>query len=124
YQAFSIPGNLDAPNYPDQNGDYDTETVHALKDENGNAVHTIDATNTWNARVDGDWGSKNSKNDVVNYGDSMTRLNRQSRNSENTRVLFQPAETYLLIAEAAVRGWSTPIPGKQAYEAGIKANCE
>jgi len=124
YQAFSIPGNTNASNYPDQNGEYDTKTVHALKDESGNVVHSIDATNTWNARVDGDWGPKNSKNDLVNYGGTMPRLNMQFRNSENTRIFFQPSETYFLIAEVAVRGWSTPIPGKQAYEEGIKANFE
>jgi hypothetical protein len=124
YKAFSIPGNVDAPNYPKQNGDYDTETVHKLKDADGKTVHKIDAKNTWNARVDGDWGAKNSMNELVNYGGSMPRLKMQFRNSENKRVFFQPSETYFLLAEAAVRGWSTPISGKEAYEDGIKANFE
>ena len=122
YQAFSIPGNIDAPNYPAQNGDYDTQTVRALKDKDGNTVHEIDAKYTWNARVDGDWGDKNAMNELVNYGGTMPRLNMQFRDSKNKRVFFQPSETYLLIAEAAVRGWSTPISGEKAYTEGIKAN--
>jgi hypothetical protein len=122
YKAFSIPGNVDAPNYPKQNGDYDTKTVHKLKDKDGNTVHKIDAKNTWNARVDGDWGAKNSMNELVNYGGTMPRLKMQFRDSDNKRVFFQPSETYFLLAEAAVRGWDTPISGKKAYEDGIKAN--
>jgi hypothetical protein len=122
YKAFSIPGNINAPNYPKQNGDYDTKTVHKLKNKDGSTAHTINAKNTWNARVDGDWGAKNAMNELVNYGGTMPRLKMQFRDSQSKRVFFQPSETYFLIAEAAVRGWSTPISGKEAYEDGIKAN--
>ncbi|WP_315817825.1 SusD/RagB family nutrient-binding outer membrane lipoprotein [Paraflavitalea speifideaquila] len=40
------------------------------------------------------------------------------------RIFFAPWETYFLIAEAAVRGWTVPITGKDAYETGIQLNLD
>lgn len=124
YKAFSIPGDLTNPNYPKQNGDYDTKSVRALKTKDGDIVKMVDAKYTWNARVDGDWGDKDQMNELVNYGGTLPRLNNQFRNSTQKRIFFAPWETYFLLAEASVRGWTVPISGKAAYEAGITSSFE
>jgi hypothetical protein len=36
------------------------------------------------------------------------------------RKLFDAAETHLILAEAALRGWSTPMSAKDHYEEGVK----
>ena len=52
----------------------------------------------------------------------MCHLGLKYRNSTNKRVFFGEWETYFLIAEAAVRGWTVPLTGKDAYEKGIRAS--
>ena len=52
----------------------------------------------------------------------MPRLALKYRNSTSKRIFFPEWETYFLIAEAAERGWTVPMTGKAAYEAGIKAS--
>lgn len=119
YKLFSIPGDLTNTNYPKQNGNYDTITERLLKDASGNTQKTVDAKYTWNARVDGSWGAKDQMNQLVNYGGTLPRINNQFRTSTQKRLFFGPWESYFLIAEASVRGWTTPMSGQAAYEAGI-----
>lgn len=124
YVLFSIPGDLENPNYPDQNGDYDTITKRFLRNANGDNVKEIDAKYTWNAKTDGAWGPKDPMNQPVNYGGTMPRLNMQFRTSTQKRLFFGPWETYFLMAEAAERGWTTPVTGQAAYETAIRKSFE
>lgn len=124
YKLFSIPGDVNNVNYPKQNGNYDIVTVRNLKAAGGAVVKTIDAKYTWNTRVDGNWGAKDALNEPVNYGGTMPRINMQFRNSTQKRLFFGPWETYFLLAEAAVRGWSTPVSAQVAYETGITKSFE
>jgi hypothetical protein len=124
YVLFSIPGDLSNPNYPAQNGGYDTITKRLLKDASGATVKEVDAKYTWNAKTDGAWGPKDPMNQLVNYGGTMPRLNMQFRTSTQKRLFFGPWESYFLIAEAAERGWSTPMNGQTAYETGIRKSFE
>ncbi|MDR6784646.1 hypothetical protein ABIE26_003292 [Pedobacter africanus] len=119
YVLFSIPGDLTNPRYPKQNTGYDTITERLLKNADGSTAKTVNAKYTWNAKTDGDWGSKDPLNQLVNYGGTMPRINMQFRNSTQKRLFFGPWETYFLLAEAAVRGWSTPVNAQTAYETGI-----
>jgi hypothetical protein len=124
YKLFSIPGNLTDPNYPAQNGAYDTQTKRLLKTASGTTLKEVDAKYTWNAKTDGAWGSKDPMNQLVNYGGTMPRINMQYRTSTQKRLFFGPWESYFLIAEAAERGWATPINGQTAYETGIRKSFE
>ncbi|AFD07792.1 SusD/RagB family nutrient-binding outer membrane lipoprotein [Solitalea canadensis] len=121
YKAFIIPGDVSNPDFTNSGGDA-VNTVRDLVDDAGNKVKTIDAKYTWNARVAGSWGAKGTKNQVVTYEGTMPRLSNKFRDSKNKRIFFAAWETYFLLAEAAERGWGTPVSGKAAYEAGIKSS--
>ncbi len=124
YKAFIIPGDFANANfctYPSWDNDAET-TTRNLVDASGAVVKTIDAKYTWNAFAAGDWGPKSSLNQVRSFVGAIPRLSQQFRGSANKRIFFAPWETYFLLAEAAVRGWSVPMSGQAAYEAGIKSN--
>lgn len=121
YQIFAIPGDDGNPQYPTY-ADLDNE--RNLMNEDGSAFKTIDLTYTWNGFANGSWGDPGSLNQVYGYPNGTPRLNNQFRNSENSRIFFAPWESYFLIAEAAVRGWSVPMGAQAAYEAGIASSFE
>lgn len=124
YVLFSIPGDVTNINYPKQNGNYDVVTLRNLKNTAGATVKPIEAKYTWNAKTDGAWGSKNPMNELVNYGGTMPRINNQFRTSTQKRLFFGAWETYFLLAEGAVRGWTSPVAAKVAYETGITKSFE
>ncbi|HEY1115417.1 MAG TPA: SusD/RagB family nutrient-binding outer membrane lipoprotein [Chitinophagaceae bacterium] len=124
YKAFIIPGDFTNPNfsaYPSWDNTAKT-TTRNLMDASGGVQKTINAAFTWNAAAIGDWGTKGARNQVRNFPGTMPRLSQAFRGSNSKRVFFAPYETYFLLAEAAVRGWTVPMTGKAAYEAGIRAN--
>ena len=128
YALFYIPGdfgNADYCKYPSWNSDWEDLDRDLLNPENTEEVlKTIDATMTWNAMAIGDHGSKGAVNQIDTWFGANPRLSLKYRNSTNKRVFFGPWESYLLIAEASIYGWSTPITGKEAYESGIRASFE
>lgn len=124
YKAYIIPGdftNSQFNAYPSWNNTAKT-TERDLVDSLGAVVKTLDAKYTWNAPVNGAWGAKGTKNQIYSYNGAVPRHANNFRNSTNKRIFFAPWETYFLIAEAAVRGWSVPMTGKAAYESGIDAS--
>lgn len=124
YKAFNIPGDFDNPNfsfYPSWTNDART-VQRNLIDDDGDVVKTIDGTNTWNAAPLGNWGTKSAKNQVSFYTGTNPRLSQEFRGSTSERIFFGDWETYFLLAEGAVRGWSTPMNAKTAYENGVKAS--
>jgi hypothetical protein len=123
YKIFSIPGNVTDPNYP-AIGDTFTATERDLKNSAGATVKTLTSTNTWNAKVDGNWGAKAPMNPAITTNGFKPLLNLVYRNGNNKRVFFGPWETYFLLAEASVRGWATPVDAKTAYETGIAKSFE
>ncbi|MCJ8165705.1 SusD/RagB family nutrient-binding outer membrane lipoprotein [Pontibacter sp. E15-1] len=126
YEAFIIPGDFSNPNF----SNYPSWTTNArntnrqLLDDNGNVVKEINATNTWNPAGNGSWGAKGAKNRVYSFQGTIPRMSQEFRGSQSERVFFGPWETYFLLAEAAERGWNTPLSGQEAYEAGILSNFE
>lgn len=124
YKTFIIPGDFSNSNfnsYPSWTTDA-RNTVRNLMSDNNAVVKTIDAKFTWNASNTGDWGAKGTKNQVRAYEGTMPRLSNQFRASTSKRIFFAPWETYFLLAEAAERGWNTPVSGKTAYESGIRSS--
>lgn len=125
YKAFIIPGWFDNPDfnhYPSWDQSAFTTTRTLLNLDGNGVLATIDGVGTWNAACLGAWGPKSSRNNFAFYGGTNPRLAHRYRNSTSSRVFFGPWETYFLVAEAAVRGWTTPMNAKTAYEEGIAAS--
>jgi hypothetical protein len=128
YKMFYIPGNINSPTYPSA-GWVNTDTKGYLYDPNNSTkkVDSINAKFTWNPIQDGNWATMASINGLITIGAAngfVPSLVNSFRQQTAKRVFFGPWETYFLLAEAAVRGWSTPITGKDAYEKGIAASFE
>ncbi|QNE38312.1 SusD/RagB family nutrient-binding outer membrane lipoprotein [Hymenobacter sp. NBH84] len=125
YKAFIIPGDFTNPgfsNYPSYTSNA-KNTKRNLVDDKGAVVQTIDAAYTWNPGINGEWGAKGAKNKVSYYfSGTIPRLSQQFRGSQSQRIFFAPWETYFLLAEAAERGWSTPMTAQKAYEAGVTSS--
>lgn len=124
YVAFPIPGDFDNPNFsffPSWTNDAKTVKRNLLDDEGG-VVLEFDGTYTWNAASYGNWGPKSAKNQIASYPGTTPRIGQQFRDSDADRMFFSSWETYFLLAEAAVRGWTTPMTGKAAYEKGVRAS--
>ncbi|KQB99266.1 SusD/RagB family nutrient-binding outer membrane lipoprotein [Pedobacter sp. Hv1] len=124
-KAFIIPGDFTNPNfngYPSWDNNAET-TTNTLTD--GTAViKTIDAKYSWNAYTSGDWGVPGSKNNIRAFNGAIPRTSNAFRASTSSRIFFANWETYFLLAEGAMRGWTAPMSAKAAYEAGVKANFE
>ncbi|QNL52572.1 SusD/RagB family nutrient-binding outer membrane lipoprotein [Olivibacter sp. SDN3] len=122
YKTFAIPGDLNNPDfsrYPTYTQDAVT-TSRNLVNANDGVVKTIEARYTWNAFAIGNWGLKGARNQVYTYLGTNPRLVQRYRSSDNVRIFFAPWETNFLLAEAGVRGWSTPVAAKEAYEQGVR----
>jgi hypothetical protein len=122
YLTFPIPGNLDDPqysNFPTWSSDH-TNSQRNLLDDAGDVLMTLDGAYTYNAFAAGDWGEVGAKNQLRSSGSYPREgLNFRGAGDKDKRIFFPSWETHFLIAEAAVRGWSTPISGQVAYETGI-----
>lgn len=129
---YSIPG------YKDNKGIYPSEAYGASglpNKDNGyklNAVFgkgtdslTINMMYTWSTAVGGVWDQKSSYS--AGYIGSTKQFNLPSlsnvyRTSTSKRVFFGPWESYFLLAEAALRGWTVPGTAQANYEAGIQSS--
>lgn len=126
YKAFILPGWFDNPGFctwPSWTQDAFNTQRDLIKLDSDEVLVTIDAAYTWNAFCLGNWGEKGGKNQIATYLGTLPRMSQKYR-SASDRVFFGNWETYFLLAEAAVRGWSTPIDAKTAYESGISASFE
>lgn len=124
YKTYIIPGditNSDFNAYPSWDETAKT-TERTLVDAAGKEVKKINAKYHWNAPSYGDWGAKGAKNNLRSFNGAIPRHGQQFRASGSKRIFFAPWETYFLLAEGAERGWTTPMSGKAAYEAGIDAS--
>ncbi len=128
YQIFYIPGNINSSSFP-SHGSVSDNTVGDLfdiqnKDPN-KTITSIDAGFSWNGLQDGDAGILPTYNQLINPSTNgfIPSLADQFRTSTKDRILFAPWETYFLIAEAKVRGWTVDgISAKEAYEKGIESS--
>jgi hypothetical protein len=121
YKTFYIPGDLTSPVY----SLYPTYTNQATTNHGDltfedNSKITISTVNTWNAYTIGNWGVKGQRNGLRNVVGCMPALGKQYRESKNSRIFFASWETYFLLAEAALKGWSVPMGDEAAYNKGIQ----
>lgn len=127
YALFYIPGdftNTQFCYYPSWDNSAKTLKRNLLKEDKKTVLEEIDGSFTWNAPAIGSHGDKGALNQVYTFNGTNPRLVLKYRNSTSSRVFFGAWESYLLIAEASVRGWNVPISGKTAYESGITASFE
>jgi hypothetical protein len=130
YKTFPIPGDVNNPDmnkYPTWGNDYtvtERDLIIGLADSGDNGETddiTINAAFTYNALPVGDLGIPGSLN-RLSFRGTMPRLGHQFRDGNSgseRRVFFASWESYFLMAEAAARGWTTPMSGQVAYETGI-----
>lgn len=121
YKTFFIPGDFNNPIYslyPTYTSDAKTN-FGELTFANG-TKKTISTVNTWNGLSSGDWGAKGQKNGLVGLVGRNPGLGQQYRGSTNSRIFFASWESYFLIAEAALKGWATPMSDETAYNKGIQ----
>lgn len=118
YQCFYIPGDVNSPTFPDIHKNRSTTGTLKLA---GGVTQTIDAKNTWNAIVGGDWGDKQPNNGMISTG-KIPALTQQFRGPkvQTYRIFFGDWESYFLLAEAALRGWNVPMGDEAAYNKGIQ----
>ncbi|MDV2446842.1 SusD/RagB family nutrient-binding outer membrane lipoprotein [Elizabethkingia anophelis] len=121
YKTFFIPGDFNNPIYslyPTYTNDAKTNSGE-LTFANG-TKKTISTVNTWNALALGDWGVKGQRNGLRGLVGRNPGLGQQYRGSSNSRIFFATWESYFLIAEAALKGWTTPMSDEAAYNKGIQ----
>ncbi|ROH98502.1 SusD/RagB family nutrient-binding outer membrane lipoprotein [Chryseobacterium sp. G0240] len=121
YKTFYIPGDFDSPVY----SLYPTYTNQAKTNYGfltyaNNKKDSINTVNTWNAYTIGNWGEKGQRNGLRNVVGCMPALGKQYREGKNSRIFFASWETYFLMAEAALKGWSVPMSDETAYNKGIQ----
>lgn len=125
YKLYAIPGDFTSPDAQftseDDLGPLE-RSVFADKDQN-NKIATVNLAFTWNTMPGGSWGDMSAMNQIIGslYNPILVK---KYRNHSQKRVFFASWETYFLLAEAALRGWTTPTPAKEAYEKGIKASLD
>lgn len=123
YKAYAIPGDFTDPGfcyYPSWDNSASTFNQTLPAGGASNVAVSINAKYTFNGYNGGDWGAKGSRNTVRAWTGTMPRLKLPYRNSTSKRIFFASWESYFLVAEAAVRGWSVPMTGQAAYEKGIE----
>ncbi|MDU1889165.1 MAG: SusD/RagB family nutrient-binding outer membrane lipoprotein [Dysgonomonas sp.] len=93
--------------------------------DNGTDIElTLNIANTWSTIVAGIWDKKGTLSTDYTKTRNLPALAQKYRTSDNYRVFFGPWETYFLLAEAKLKGWSVPGTTKENYEKGIAASFE
>lgn len=124
YKTYLIPGDVSNPDFNTYGGAPTSTYERSLLNDASQPEVTLDGKYTWNAPALGAWGDKGAKNQIYSYIGTTARHGQQFRDGTSQRVFFGPWETYFLLAEGAVKGWSTPMNGRAAYEAGIDRSFE
>ena len=127
YKTFILPGDEDDPDfnrYPTWAPPVETDITFVIgeqdSDDNGETDDIdMDSEFTWNTFPIGDAGAKGG-NISRRTAAVQPRLADRYIDNANQRIMFASWESYFLIAEADVRGWSVPMSGKEAYEQGIE----
>lgn len=123
YALYSIPGDFDNPNaaFTSESSLGSLEKYFFKDKSQEEKIATVNMKFTWNTFVGGSWGDVGTLNQPSSSLYSPL-LVKKYRNHSLSRIFFADWETYFLLAEASVRGWSVPTTAKDAYEKGILAS--
>ncbi|AQW97168.1 SusD/RagB family nutrient-binding outer membrane lipoprotein [Elizabethkingia anophelis] len=119
YKNFYIPGDKQSAAFEPWFETSDDNMKRTMTYADGSTV-TLDTKYTWSTYPIGDWGAALSRNGARGNASFTPAIAKQYRHSTNKRVFFGSWETYFLLAEAALRGWSVPMGDQVAYERGVK----
>lgn len=125
---YNIPGHDDgsiaSTNFAKSPSLATTADLRMSTDDDAKTI-TVRAGYTFAGRTMGEGLTKSTLwSDFTNSNCNTPNKSQLYRNNENSRVFFGAWETYFLIAEAALYGWSVPMGVQEAYEAGIAASFE
>lgn len=126
-KLFSVVGWDDGVVYSDYIGKASEVVPVGLKNPNDVSQNmlTIDPKYTWGTWVAGEWDIKGGlSSELTSKNYNYPSIAKQYRMSTGRRVFFGPWESYFLLAEAAVRGWTVPGTAKSNYESGVTASFE
>ena len=129
--VWCLTNDETAVNFPSQASQgVKNHAAHGMLAEDGSTkLVEIDAQFTWNGYHAGTrsaWSTKTFKfnGPLTNCWDTTPMLGKQYRDNTGRRVWMSPWETYFLLAEGALRGWTSATTAKAAYENGVRANFE
>ena len=123
YQTFFIAGDDENPNYSEWFKYDAADYVRNFTFADGK-IDKVNTKDTWNAYTIGAWGDKLTRNGARGYAGFTPALAKKYRDGSQTRVFFASWESYFLLAEAALKGWSVPMGDAAAYERGIKESLD
>src|SRR5690606_19500853 len=125
YKTFYIPGDATSPQFSLYPSWTDDATITKVKLKRSAGDIELDVKNTWSTQAIGDFGAKGSANEIrgIQVG-KIPGLSQVYRGSTSKRIFFASWESYFLLAEAALKGWTTGTTAQQAYEDGVKASFE
>lgn len=123
YKLYTIPGDFTSPEafWTEEAGLGPLKRTIFVDKEQTTPIREVSMAFTWNTRPGGAHGDMTAVNQTLSTN-NYPHIVKKYRNNTQRRVFFAPWETYFLIAEAAVRGWTTPNTAKDAYEKGIQAS--
>lgn len=123
FANFFVVGDTNNANYPAMYKYTDAEYVRNFVYADG-SIEKVNVKNSWNAYTIGSWGAKLSRNGARGVAGYTPSVVQKYRNSTQKRVFFGSWESYLLIAEASLRGWATPMSDEAAYNKGVKESID
>ncbi len=128
-ELFSIVGWDDGTIYPDNIGAASgvSSAVPLLNPNNtAETMITVDAVYTWDTWVAGLWDKLDGISSALVSTSNIYYpcMAKKYRQSDMKRVFFASWESYFLLAEAGVLGWTVPGTTQSNYEAGIAASFE
>lgn len=108
-----------------------TENVYKRGTNVLDTLLIVNVAYTWNTYVAGVWSNGETANNkanmsvqLTNSANKLSALANKYRTSDGQRIFFGPWESYFLLAEAAVKGWTVAESDQAYYEKGVRASFE
>lgn len=119
--TFSVVGWNDGVVYPTTIGAASNVVPVTLTAPSSSV--TINPKYTWGTWVSGEWDLKSGySTNLIGQAYNYPSMAQKYRTSTQKRVFFGPWESYFLLAEGAVKGWSVPGSAQTYYEEGITSS--
>lgn len=129
FRIFSLPGdesNFFAEDFDDVIKKGNNIMLRYKNDTETEPYREVPVKYTFNGVSVGNWDKRANLNVNLTAGwyAKTPTLQKKYRDNTGKRLFFGPWESYFLLSEAALKGWSVPISAKEAYEKGIRASFE